>query len=63
MCAIRVYQCHVVRFSVSGYTDVESPLQGFLSVDEPPIQKIEEMWTLTAPVDAFQLLARRLTTS
>jgi len=48
---------------VSKYADVESQLHGFLSVDEPPLQKIDEMWTLTAPVDAFQLIARRLTTS
>jgi hypothetical protein len=43
------------------YDQVEGHLQEFLGVDEPPIQKIGEMWTLTAPVDAFQLMARRLT--
>lgn len=43
------------------YGDVESQLQEYLLVDEPPLQKIGEMWTLTAPVDAFQLTARRLT--
>jgi hypothetical protein len=59
--ADRKILCHLT--GVSGYADVESQLQGFLSVDEPFVQKIEEMWTLTAPVDAFQLLARRLTTS
>ena len=45
------------------YGDIELQLQDFLWVDEPPLQKIGEMWTLTAPVDAFQLIARRLTTA
>ncbi|MBM4325726.1 MAG: hypothetical protein FJ118_01065 [Deltaproteobacteria bacterium] len=43
------------------YLSAEAQLQPFLSVDEAPIQKIGEMWTLTAPVDAFQLTARDLT--
>jgi hypothetical protein len=43
------------------YLSVESQLQALLWVDEAPLQQIEEMWTLTAPVDAFELTARRLT--
>lgn len=43
------------------YEAVEGNLQEFLLLDEPPLQQISEMWTLTAPVDAFQLIARRLT--
>jgi hypothetical protein len=43
------------------YDDVVGGLQEFLSVDEPPLQRIDELWTLTAPVDAFHLMARRLT--
>lgn len=45
------------------YAAAESKLQGFLLVDEPPLQKIDEMRTLTAHADAFQLTARHLTTS
>ena len=47
--------------NIPEYEHVESQLHEFLIVDEPPLQKIGEMWTLTAPVDAFQLIARRLT--
>lgn len=47
----------------SDYAQVESQIREFLWVDEPPLQKIGEMWTLTAPVDAFQLIASRLTTT
>jgi len=43
------------------YATVERQLQKFLLVDEPPLQKINEMWALTAPVDAFELTARYLT--
>lgn len=42
------------------YNSVEGRLQQFLFMDEPPLQRIDEMWTLTAPVDAFQLGARYL---
>jgi len=45
---------------VDDYDEIVNQLQSFLSVDEPPIQKIQEMWVLTAPVDLFQLIARRL---
>ena len=57
--ADRVIICHLA--GTSDYVQIESQLQEFLWVDEPPLQKLGEMWTLTAPVDAFQLLARRLT--
>jgi hypothetical protein len=43
------------------YDTFQRKLQRFLGVDEPPIQNIGEMWTLTAPADAFQLTARYLT--
>lgn len=45
----------------SDYVDVENQLQQFLLVEEPPLRKIDEMWMLIAPVDAFQLIACRLT--
>lgn len=51
--------CHLA--DAPDYGQVESRLQNFLWMDEPPLQRIGEMWTLTAPVDAFQLIARRLT--
>ncbi len=43
------------------YNQFLQSLQPFQSIDEPPVRHIEEMWTLTAPVDAFQLLARHIT--
>lgn len=46
---------------VAEYAIVENRLKYFLRVDEPPLQKVGGMWTLTAPVDAFQLTAWRLT--
>lgn len=46
---------------VKEYSSVELSFQPFLSVDEPPLKKISEMWALTAPVDAFQLGARYIT--
>ena len=48
---------------VTDYAIVQSQLQLFLVIDEPPLLKIGEMWSLTAPVDAFQLTARYLTES
>ena len=42
------------------YACIVSRLQEFLFVDEPPLQKVGDIWTVTAPVDAFQLMARRL---
>jgi hypothetical protein len=48
---------------VADYATVASELQRFLWVDEPPLRKIDEMWTLIAPADAFQLIARGLTTA
>ena len=50
-------------FNNSDYSAIEGILQEYLWMDEPPLQKIGELWTLSAPVDAFQLLARRLTKS
>jgi len=46
---------------VPDYSDLEGQLQELLRVDEAPLQRIAEMWTLTAPADAFQLTAWRLT--
>ncbi|MDD5207344.1 MAG: hypothetical protein PHS17_18095, partial [Desulfobacterales bacterium] len=48
---------------VDDYAIVQTHLQHFRLIDEPPIRKIGEMWTLTAPVDAFQLTACYLTES
>ena len=45
------------------YASVETNLQRFLSVDDPPLRRIGDVWTLAAPVDAFQLTARHLTTA
>jgi hypothetical protein len=42
------------------YNQITDQLQEYLLVDEPPLQRIGTMWALTAPVDAFHLLARRL---
>ncbi len=47
--------------SAKDYASVESELRRFLGVDEPPLQNIGELWTLTAPADAFQLTAFHLT--
>lgn len=47
--------------NVQDYSGVELSLQPFLSVDEPPLKKVSEMWFMTAPVDAFQLGARYIT--
>lgn len=47
----------------SDYGTIEGQLHEFLGVDEPPLQRTGEMWTLTAPVDAFQLIAHRLTST
>lgn len=48
---------------VDDYSTVEQYLQNFLWVDEPPLQRLGEMWSLTAPADAFHLTARSLTSS
>jgi len=47
--------------NVKDYASVEENLQPFLLVDEPPLKKINEMWVMTAPIDAFQLGARYIT--
>ncbi|MFZ0931827.1 MAG: hypothetical protein WAN11_24730 [Syntrophobacteraceae bacterium] len=57
--ADRATLCRLAGFSE--YGALEAQLQEFLLVDEPPLQKIGEMWSLTAPVDAFQLVAGHLT--
>lgn len=49
--------------NVSEYDNIERQLHEYQLMDEPPLQRVGEMWTLTAPVDAFQLIARRLTTA
>lgn len=43
------------------YTRVEDQLNEFLIIDEPPLQKVGNVWALSAPTDAFQLTAQRLT--
>ncbi len=45
----------------SDYDSFIAHVQPFQFVDEPPLRKIDTVWTLTAPVDAFQLIARHLT--
>lgn len=45
------------------YDNITDQLKPFLHVNEPPLRKIEKMWTLSAPVDAFQLIAYLLRTS
>ena len=45
------------------YDCIVGHIQQFLWVDERPLQKIDDMWALTAPVDAFQLIARQLTST
>ncbi len=45
------------------YASVESQFQSFLFMDEPPLRKIGELWTLTSAADVFQLTARHLTTA
>ena len=45
---------------VSSYDDVQNQLHRFLLVDDPPLQRLDDMWTLVAPVDVFQLAARHL---
>jgi hypothetical protein len=49
--------------NVADYEKVESDLQHFASLDDPPLLRRGDVWTLTAPVDAFQLTARYLTRS
>ncbi len=43
------------------YEDAISGIQNFLHVEESPVRRIGEMWMLTAPVDAFLQVARRIT--
>ncbi len=45
---------------LSEYGDVVDQLKTFLHVNEPPLRKLQEKWTLSAPVDAFQLIASHL---
>ena len=47
----------------SDYESVESQLQPFLWLDEPPLRRVDELWTLSASADAFQLVARHLTSA
>jgi hypothetical protein len=46
---------------VKDYESVESQLQPLLWVDESPLRRVDELWTLSASADAFQLMARHLT--
>lgn len=45
------------------YATVEAKLQRFRTMDDPPIQKVDNLWTLTAPVDAFEMTARHLSSA
>lgn len=50
-------------FGEEDYYGIEDSLQDYLLINEPPLRRIGNLWTLTAPADAFQLLAKRLTAS
>ncbi len=50
-------------FDAKEYSEVERQLQDFLIIDEPPLLKIGDMWTLTAPAHCFYLLASSVTRS
>jgi hypothetical protein len=45
------------------YDNVEGQLQKFLTMDEPPLRRVNEVWTLSASADAFQLTACHITKS
>jgi hypothetical protein len=47
--------------NVPDYLGYETRLNRFRRMEEPPLRKIDDMWTLTAPADAFQLIARTIT--
>jgi hypothetical protein len=47
--------------ATANYGELEGKFLEFVSADDPPLRKIGDMWSLTAPVDTFQLVARRLT--
>jgi len=43
------------------YATVEEQLHIFTTVRDPPLRRAGSVWKLTAPIDAFELLARHLT--
>lgn len=45
------------------YEEAISRIQPFLNIEETPLRKINEMWMLTAPVDAFLQVAHLITSS
>ena len=49
----QLYQC-------DEYKDVEEKISHFLSVNEAPLQKVGQVWSLTAPADSFSLIARHI---
>lgn len=46
--------------NVCSYENLAEKLEYYLHVNEPPLQKIGDLWTLVAPPDAFHLAACRL---
>jgi hypothetical protein len=48
---------------VGSYEEVQDNLHKFLSVDDPPLKQIGDMWSVVAPIDAFQLMARHIAPS
>lgn len=45
----------------SDYEAIETRLQGWVNAKDPPLRRVGSVWKLSAPVDAFELLARHLT--
>jgi len=53
-----------VLASLAGENDnaiVEERLHRLTTIKDPPLRRVGSVWKLTAPVDAFELLARQLT--
>jgi hypothetical protein len=48
----------LAKFAGSSYHEFERRLQPLLIIEAPPIERIGTIWTLVAPVDSFELLAR-----
>lgn len=46
---------------VSDYDQVEQNLHPFLNIDDPPLEKLGDVWGLRAAPDAFTLAARHIT--
>jgi hypothetical protein len=46
------------RLSRRSYEDFDRGLRAYVNIESPPIECIGNVWTLVAPVDSFNLLAR-----